>query len=1032
MATGPVSGLNQASFEVPEPPTEFGQDGGRFYRLYDNLAAEIDEDMTQELKEQLDGLLVFAGLFAGVNSAFLALTLPLLTADHTDDTNALLAQNNAILLQLMQGQNDTSLSNFTLPSTTFAPSPGIFTVNILFSFSLALAIVSSFLAVLGRQWLVYYRKRSGGGPDRQRWEELKRFLGAERWRLELVLDDILPSLLLIGLIIFCISLVLYLDVLNPTISHLVGIPLGLGLAMVVLSAFFTVWDRFCPFHSPLAHFLGWVGKYLIMWLAQIWQLTRRFGQKLLILRILQIWWYPFGRLSRSVRFQFARIWPKVEKVWTEHLWPKIVPIVPILLGGLGLLASYVAIILIPLWLPWVALAYLADVHASSIPQDIANLISRCFEEVRSGRFQVKARNSIVRLFQSLFRGYFSISTDRASKNEVAFLQVVAVKRTICTSDETFTLLCATANLFTVNEAGYLEGLWSDEMFHSRLIELCTNPYQRMVELLGQGRIEAAVSAARLYRGALCHIFLSINFPDEQLSLLHGDVPEDICKAIMSEPLVDANWLVPPERVEKFSPVLIETALASWMLRACVEYVPMERIGAHISEYSESLNLSSWKLLSLIVYILTKFPRSIEFSLNHTKRPLTSDLPGAPVRDSFPHQATSTHPGTQEANMSSPIRPSSTVIPESTLGMQPALVGQHIPVPCLPEQIATGQPILFEPDHSRSGSDPVRETSLTAREAPFDDLLPVLNLGELRFAYTRDVGKTLKALERVALALARNLYKGDLDCHRILLNILRCVREVTSNDSRYPNTKIEDKIGLLEVAEQVLRIEGIPVQVRATATMLRLDCVSMLRRRFLTGELRRKIPSGLLVLLGNFFFKLRSRSGSSQLSNEEDMATLYSFGPLLRELYTSPTTLWKMDDMPFEDSSLKNLCDEVRQVHVQFGDKVDRTFRMLQHRESRYNRDPEISWCHRKEILDLDLPAQQFPERTTFPTLNLSGRSDSDLGQDSLYPIWRHGLASPPPSPVEQAQALDIISSPVVRRQGSIVASRACNVVAAAE
>ncbi|KIO18101.1 hypothetical protein M407DRAFT_246568, partial [Tulasnella calospora MUT 4182] len=63
-----------------------------FYRYYDELADEIDEDLVKSLKAQLDGILIFAGLFAGVNSAFLALTLPQLSADPADDTNALLLQ----------------------------------------------------------------------------------------------------------------------------------------------------------------------------------------------------------------------------------------------------------------------------------------------------------------------------------------------------------------------------------------------------------------------------------------------------------------------------------------------------------------------------------------------------------------------------------------------------------------------------------------------------------------------------------------------------------------------------------------------------------------------------------------------------------------------------------------------------------------------------------------------------------------------------------------------------------------------------
>ncbi|KIO21806.1 hypothetical protein M407DRAFT_79942, partial [Tulasnella calospora MUT 4182] len=130
---------------IPEIPKAFGEDGGHFYRYYDALADELDEDMVKSLKSQLDGILIFAGLFAGVNSAFLALTLPDMKADPADDTNAL-------LLQLVIGGNSSIRSGDDLPSATFTPSPDIFPVNVLFSLSLTLAIISSFLAVLGQQW----------------------------------------------------------------------------------------------------------------------------------------------------------------------------------------------------------------------------------------------------------------------------------------------------------------------------------------------------------------------------------------------------------------------------------------------------------------------------------------------------------------------------------------------------------------------------------------------------------------------------------------------------------------------------------------------------------------------------------------------------------------------------------------------------------------------------------------------------------------------------------------------------------------
>lgn len=62
MSTIAQNPLNTHQFPIPDPPEAFGQDGGKFYRCYDNLADEIDDDMVNGLKEQLDGMLVFVSV----------------------------------------------------------------------------------------------------------------------------------------------------------------------------------------------------------------------------------------------------------------------------------------------------------------------------------------------------------------------------------------------------------------------------------------------------------------------------------------------------------------------------------------------------------------------------------------------------------------------------------------------------------------------------------------------------------------------------------------------------------------------------------------------------------------------------------------------------------------------------------------------------------------------------------------------------------------------------------------------------------
>lgn len=43
----------------PKIPKAFGEDGGKFYKHYNDLAEELDQDMVHSLKAQLDGILIF-------------------------------------------------------------------------------------------------------------------------------------------------------------------------------------------------------------------------------------------------------------------------------------------------------------------------------------------------------------------------------------------------------------------------------------------------------------------------------------------------------------------------------------------------------------------------------------------------------------------------------------------------------------------------------------------------------------------------------------------------------------------------------------------------------------------------------------------------------------------------------------------------------------------------------------------------------------------------------------------------------------
>lgn len=190
-----------------------------------------------------------AGLFAGVNATFLALTLPELRADPADDTNAL-------LLQLVTGGNSTIQSADDLPSATFTPSSAIILVNLLFSLSAVLAVTTSFFAAMAQHWLIDYRSRSDGSAECQRWERIRRHLGATKWQLKWVLDDGFPALLQSAVMIFSLAIIIYLRTLNKTICSLVVTVIAIALEIAVFMNFMAGRDKWCPYKCTLARFLG--------------------------------------------------------------------------------------------------------------------------------------------------------------------------------------------------------------------------------------------------------------------------------------------------------------------------------------------------------------------------------------------------------------------------------------------------------------------------------------------------------------------------------------------------------------------------------------------------------------------------------------------------------------------------------------------------------------------------------------------------------------------------------------------------------
>ncbi|KAG8995468.1 hypothetical protein FRB94_009159 [Tulasnella sp. JGI-2019a] len=154
---------------VPEADS-FGDIRQLWFR-YNKLADEFDQAMLDRLNRNLDVLLIFAGLFSGVNTAFIVLTLGGLSASTSNRTDALLT------LLVLHVQNATLTTNDLNPPRS-------------------------------------------GSPKWQALRQTEKWVGAEVWGLRAVVK-FLPTMLLISLGLFFAALCDYLWTANAQVAVIV-------------------------------------------------------------------------------------------------------------------------------------------------------------------------------------------------------------------------------------------------------------------------------------------------------------------------------------------------------------------------------------------------------------------------------------------------------------------------------------------------------------------------------------------------------------------------------------------------------------------------------------------------------------------------------------------------------------------------------------------------------------------------------------------------------------------------------------------
>ncbi|KAK7037838.1 hypothetical protein VNI00_010799 [Paramarasmius palmivorus] len=190
---------------------------------------KYDEEQVKGWKEDIDTLLVFAGLFSAVVTAFLIEAYQKLQEDPADKTVTLLEK-----LVVLQQPNASQTAIISSDSNPFTPDASTIRINCFWLLSLIFSLTSALFGLLCKQWIREYQREP---PTRSPGEALAlrqlRRDSFDKWGVPGFLSA-LPILLEIALLLFFAGILDLLWGLHriPFVVSLVAVGLSAGLYIV--------------------------------------------------------------------------------------------------------------------------------------------------------------------------------------------------------------------------------------------------------------------------------------------------------------------------------------------------------------------------------------------------------------------------------------------------------------------------------------------------------------------------------------------------------------------------------------------------------------------------------------------------------------------------------------------------------------------------------------------------------------------------------------------------------------------------------
>ncbi|KAJ7815929.1 hypothetical protein B0H13DRAFT_2218261, partial [Mycena leptocephala] len=244
--------------------------GAKIWTVYISEAEKYDKALVERWRTDMEGILIFAGLFSACLTAFLIESYRTLSPDQGQLTVVILAHISH-QMAVSSGQNGSAFELPTMRPILMQSGPGATALvcNIMWFTSLFLSLSCAFMATLVEQWARDFIQATEMRPSPIIRARIFSYLyyGVKRFSMHSMVE-LIPLLLHTSLVLFFAGLIAFLHPVNAIVTQLAAALLAIISAIYFTLTILPMIYSDCPYRTPLSAVFWRVRQGILILLAK--------------------------------------------------------------------------------------------------------------------------------------------------------------------------------------------------------------------------------------------------------------------------------------------------------------------------------------------------------------------------------------------------------------------------------------------------------------------------------------------------------------------------------------------------------------------------------------------------------------------------------------------------------------------------------------------------------------------------------------------------------------------------------------------